>query len=292
MYKTRIAPSPTGDMHLGTARTAYMNYLAAKATGGEFILRIDDTDSERNTESALFDILQTIEWLGLDYDSIHYQSKRHNIYKYFAHKLLENGLASRLDNGAVALNAAETPVSWFDEVSGEIKVTEHDKKMIDGLILLKGDDKNNTPTYNFASISDDYDLEINFIIRGNDHISNTVKQIAIWNALNKSIGLDRPVPKFAHVGLIHYNKKKLSKRDGAASMLTYKEQGYLPEAMLNFMLRLGWAPAKDDSKEAWFIDKERAKTMFLTEGKMRSASSNMDIGKLDWLNRTYKAKQR
>ena len=289
MYKTRIAPSPTGDMHLGTARTAYMNYLAAKASGGEFMIRIDDTDTERNSIPALADILETMEWLGLEYNTIHFQSKRHNIYQYYAHKMLEANLATKLDNGAIALNPAVIPHSWNDEVSGEIKVTNHDEKLIRGLILLKGDDKQNAPTYNFASVCDDWDLDINFIIRGNDHIANTAKQICVWLALNESIQQNKILPKFAHIGLIHFNKKKLSKRDGAASMLSYREQGFLPEALLNFMLRLGWAPFKDDSKDAWLIDKQRAINMFLAEGKMRSAPSNLDLDKLKWLNKIYRA---
>jgi glutamyl/glutaminyl-tRNA synthetase len=149
------------------------------------------------------------------------------------------------------------------------------------VILLRGD---GSPTYHFASVVDDSEMEINLVLRGVDHISNTARQIAIFNALGK------PIPMFAHVGLIHQNKAKLSKRDGAASMLYYRGKGYDVDAMLNFLLRLGWSPKQDDKTTA-IIEKDRAINMFLTEGKMQAGSSNMALDRLEAYDRKYKGRK-
>lgn len=283
-YTTRIAPSPTGDMHLGTARTAYFNWLAAKASGGKFILRIDDTDKNRNIDEAVVDILETMQWLGLDHDALEFQSSKQKTYKDMADILVANGLAVELDNGAIAFTIREPghiQKSWYDEIAGDIPVTDTDIKNVEGMILIKGD---GTPTYNFASFMDDVNMGVNFVIRGHDHLSNTSAQMILYWALGSAI------PKFAHVGLIHKDKKKLSKRDGAASMLHYRNAGYDVDAMLNFMLRLGWGPTVDD-KTTKMIDRDRAIELFLDGGKMRSAPSNMDINMLEAFDRKYKAKK-
>lgn len=292
-YITRIAPSPTGDMHLGTARTAYFNWLAAKASGGQFILRIDDTDLDRNKEECINVIYKTMDWLNLKADAVFQQSLRTSSYVKTAEQLLDNGIAVKLDNGAIALLwDKDNPRTWVDAISGTQYITDTNIEQIDRrLILLRGGDKLGQPTYPLASIYDDYDLGVNYIIRGKDHISNTPKQLAIWWAINKINKAHRPIPKFTHLGLITKDKKKLSKRDGAASMLSYMEKGYDSDAILNFMLRLGWGPRVDDKTTA-VIDKERAIDMFLVDGNMRNSDAGFDQAKLDSFDKKYKAIKR
>jgi glutamyl-tRNA synthetase len=284
IHNTRIAPSPTGDMHLGTARTAYFNWLAARASGGKFILRIDDTDNARNRDEHVDVILNTMDWLGLDYDELHYQSRRTNNYKRAAQKLVDDQLAEVLENGAIALKDSVArdflPESWADNIAGTIKMTDHDRKVTNQLILMKGD---GTPSYNFATSLDDLEMGITHVIRGHDHISNTAKQLTIMNALRGGL----PVPQYSHIGLIFANKKKLSKRDSAASLLYYKDLGYSPDALLNFMLRLGWA--ERDGKTIPMIPKEKAIDLFLSHGRMRNQSANMDMAHLNSMQRKYKA---
>ena len=295
-YTTRIAPSPTGDIHIGVARTAYFNWLMARASGGAFILRIDDTDLSRNDQKYVDVILQTMDWLGLDYNRIVYQSKRFDRYKSMAKALVDLNFAKVLDNGAIAVDLSghtngfgiKVPTSWHDEIVGDIKITDTNIDQTDGMILIKGD---GSPGYNWATVIDDHDFGINYVIRGNDHITNTSKQVILYAVFGA------PLPKFAHVGLIHLpqtkldRRKKLSKRDGAASMLQYKKDGIDPDAMLNFMLRLGWGPRVDD-KSAKIIDRDRALKLFIDGGKMRAAPSNMDINALNAYDRKYKARKK
>ncbi len=290
MYTTRIAPSPTGDMHIGVTRTAYFNWLTARATGGSFILRIDDTDKSRNDQKHVDVILQTMDWLGLDYDQLIYQSQRFDRYHSMAKALVGLHFAKVLDNGAIAVDLSgrtngfsiEIPSSWHDEITGPIKITDTNVNQTDGMILIKGD---GSPGYNWANMIDDHDFGINYVIRGHDHITNTSNQTILYAALGA------PLPKFAHVGLIYQKKKKLSKRDGAASMLHYRDQGIDPDAMLNFMLRLGWGPTVDD-KSARIIGRDRALELFIDGGKMRAAPSNMDVNALNAYDRKYKARKK
>jgi len=303
-YITRIAPSPTGDMHIGTARTAYFNYLAARATGGRFILRIDDTDVDRNRDECITVIDKTMKWLGLDYDDRFQQSARTEAYKATLYNLIDEGLCVILENGAVALKwHPDMPRKWHDEIAGDIAITDTNIEQIDGrTILMRGGDKLGQFTYQFCSVVDDWMKGINFIIRGVDHITNTAKQVAIWWALNKveQEAMDsvpsgwrtehtniKPLPKFAHVGLIFKDKKKMSKRDGAASMLHYMEQGYSPDALLNFMFRMGWGPKVDDKSNS-IITRDRAPDLFLNGGTMRGSNAGFDQQKLDWYNKQYK----
>lgn len=284
---TRIAPSPTGDMHLGTARTAYFNYLASRSTGGKFILRIDDTDINRNKQEHTDVILRTMEWLGLDYDDIYYQSKRSDIYNYISSSLVEEGVATVEENGGIVIKNVDPmfiPASWHDEISGDIKTSNKDKEVLNNIVLVKGD---GMPTYNFCTAVDDILMNVNHIIRGVDHIPNTVKQQTIYNIIKffNIVSTDVTPPKYTHVGLIHQSGKKLSKRDGAASMFHYKDSGYKPEAMLNFMLRLGWA--ETDGKTIPKIPKDMAKTIFYSHGKLKAKSSNLDLGILKSINKRY-----
>ncbi len=289
MYRTRIAPSPTGLFHLGTARTAYFSWLAARASHGQFILRIDDTDIERNREEYIKVIFDSLEWLGLEPDQVYFQSKRTNLYQSEARDLLYKGKAIDLLNGAIAIKVPYSmPGEWRDSISGIIPITDTNRNQIDRrVILLRGKDKGNLPTYQFASILDDYFMRINWIIRGHDHISNTPKQIAIWCALNEiysAVNSARDLPKFSHVGLVHKDGKKLSKRDQAASLLWYRDNGYSSGAILDFILRLGWSTGLPDTPK--LISKSQAIDLFL-KGNLRAAPSSFDQMKLEYLRRKY-----
>jgi len=266
-------------MHIGTARTAYHNWLAARSTGGRFILRIDDTNQHKIDPQYTQVIIDTMAWLKLDYDEIVYQSSRFPLYKTVAESLIEQGKAAVID-GATVLTQVELPESWHDEVAGDIKISADEKEKTQQVVLLRSD---GSPTYHFASVVDDAQLGIDLVLRGHDHISNMARQIAIFNAIGS------PIPKFAHIGLIFQNKKKLSKRDGAASMLFYREKGYDPDAMLNFLLRMGWGPFPDD-KTTVLIDQDRAKELFRMSG-FRNAPAGMDLEKLEAFDRKYKAKK-
>jgi len=282
-YHTRIAPSPTGDMHLGTARTAYFNWLAARShPEGQFYLRIDDTDAKRSDPkytSAIYDVML---WLDLDVDHIVLQSERKGFYRHHAEDLVVRNKARIANDGAIILHPDFKQESWTDMIGGEIEITFDDRSQINaGIPLIK---KDGNPTYHFACVCDDIDMRLNLVIRGVDHITNTARQLAIYDAFCMT------PPQFAHVGLIHKDGKPLSKRDGAASMLHYKDAGYDPDAMLNFMARLGWGPSVDD-KTTKLLPRERMLELFLEGGKMRSSPANVDLKKLDSFDRKYKARK-
>lgn len=278
---TRIAPSPTGMMHIGTARTAYFNWLAARATAGTFILRIDDTDATRNDESAVAVIDEGLAWLGLNADERFRQSDRQDLYAATAERLLADGKAVRAENGAILL-ADGFDASWTTHEGRVMSPTHKEQALADGQPILRAD---GTPIYHFASVVDDVDMGITLVIRGSDHISNTFRQAAIFHALGADL------PKFSHVGLITQGKKKMSKRDGAASLLNYRDEGYDPDALLNAMLRMGWGPSRDDKSTA-ILTREQATDMFMTGGRMKSSPAEFDRQKLDWMDRKYKAKKR
>ena len=284
---TRIAPSPTGYFHIGTARTAYHNWLVAKATGGKFIVRIDDTDINRSNDSYKKIIFDCLNWLGIDYDLTFDQSDRILRYKDAANILINKNLASISDNGAVLFNPKYIPQSWSDTVAGNIKISNMDIKAIDGMVLIKS---NGLPTYNFASIVDDLDYNINRIIRGVDHISNTSKQITIACALSDSQYIDI---QFTHVGLIHdINGKKISKRDGAKSVTDYQDYGCDPNALLNLMLRLGWTPKLAGFDSLYKkISKDLAISLIINQGNFKNSSSKFDLGKLNFYNKQYGGKK-
>lgn len=282
MYNTRIAPAPSGDMHLGNCRTAYFNWLAARATGGRFILRIDDTDQKRNRgDQVVQDILEVMDWLGLNFDELVHQSSRLETYRKFLDNL-PAGTVKELE-GAVIYRPQDRhiPRTWNDTIIGDVSVSPDEVELIKkGLVLIKSD---GYPTYHWSCVVDDIDLNINYIIRGQDHVTGTARQISLYSGLGYSL------PKFAHVGLVHYHGKPLSKRDGAASMLSYKRAGYHPEAVLNTLARLGWGPSVDD-RSTRLLPKARMLELFLENGKMRSSAANLDLAKLEAYNRKYKAK--
>lgn len=306
--RTRFAPSPTGSIHLGNIRTALYSWLYARHCGGEFVLRIEDTDQERSTDSAVQLILDSLEWLGLDYDEgPYYQSKRLPRYREIAEQLLAAGLAyrcyctkERIDTlreqqyanklkprydgccrdknlfveGQPHVIRFKTPqtgsVVFADQVCGKISIENSE---LDDLVLIKTD---GFPTYNFGVVVDDWDMRITHVVRGADHINNTPRQINIFKAL----GAEPPV--FAHLPLIlGSDGKLLSKRTGAQSVMQYKADGYLPQAMLNYLSRLGWSHGDQEI----FSRDELIKFFDISDINRAAAAFNAE--KLLWLNRHY-----
>lgn len=286
-YITRIAPSPTGHFHLGTARTAYFNWLAARATDGKFLLRIDDTDAARNNDAFIDVIYKAMDYLRLDFDATFKQSDRKDRYRQVALDLVAKGRAVHRD-GAVFLNHSLTLPSaatgFVDAAVGHVGVTQLDHDFVANMVLLKSD---GMATYHFANVIDDIDTGVNFILRGTDHISNTMKQVALYRTL------DADIPKYAHVGLLPdlATGRKLSKSTGARSLLDFQADGVDADAMCNFLLRMGWGPKADDKTVAT-ISRDRALALFLDGGNLRGASSKADFAKLASLDKTYKARKR
>lgn len=272
--KVRFAPSPTGYLHIGSARTALFNYLFARANKGEFILRIEDTDATRSKDEFLAEILSSLKWLGLEWDGeLTYQSKRLDLYRKFADKLLGEGKAYK-DGDAILFKMPAETIKIDDRVHGLI---EFDPTLIKDQVLIKSD---GFPTYNFACVIDDNDMNMTHIIRGDDHISNTPKQIAIYKALGF------PVPHFAHIPLIlSEDRSRMSKRFGATAIKDYKAEGFLPEAMLNFLALLGWSPGNNQE----IMTKEYIIKNFSIK-KINKTGAVFDIDKLRWMNSQYMKK--
>jgi len=268
MVRVRFAPSPTGFLHIGSARTALFNWLYARSQAGKFILRIEDTDKKRSSQAYLEEILSSLKWLGLDWDEgPYFQSERIGTYLSHAEEMLKKGLAYR-EGDAVIFKVPPQKIKIYDIVHGEIEV---DNSLVGEIVLIKSD---KTPGYNFACVIDDIDMKISHVIRGDDHISNTNKQLSLYNALGA-----KP-PKFAHIPLILApDKSRLSKRFGAVSISEYKKMGYLPEGMVNYLALLGWAPG--DNREFMEIAEIIKKFSFKRVNK-RGAEFNED--KLRWIN--------
>lgn len=313
MIKTRFAPSPTGFLHIGGARTALFNYLFAKNKGGRFYLRIEDTDHERSTPEAVQAILDGMAWLGLDHDEeIIYQSKRVERHQEVIQKLIDAGDAyycycskEELDNmrsnqEKLGLkpkydgtwrpeagkqlphipedinpvvrfkNPSQGFVEWNDHVKGNIKIANEE---LDDLIIARSD---GTPTYNLCVVVDDLDMEITHVIRGDDHINNTPRQINIYKALNVAI------PEFAHLSMILGDDgQKLSKRHGSVNVTDYLDKGYLAESINNYIARLGWSHGDDE-----IISMKKLCEWFdLTN--ITSSAAQFNTEKLNWLNNHY-----
>ncbi|MFQ6032085.1 MAG: glutamate--tRNA ligase [Candidatus Zixiibacteriota bacterium] len=312
--RVRMAPSPSGFLHVGTARTTIYNYFFARHHKGKFILRIEDTDVSRSSQEMVDAILESLRWLGLNWDEgPYYQSQRTEIYQKYAQKLLETkkayfcfctsqkleekrkqAIASKLDwkydrtclrlsdaekeerirkgePRAIRLLVPEGETVFSDLVYGELK---KDNKDIDDLILVRSD---GTPTYNFACVVDDVEMRISHVIRGNDHISNTFKQILIYNALNI------PPPLFAHIPLIlGKDRAKISKRHQAVAVTDYRDQGFLPEALVNFLALLGWSPK--DGRE--LLSRNEMIELFSLEA-VNPSNPVFDVEKLEWMNGEY-----
>ena len=309
MIRTRFAPSPTGDLHIGGVRTALFSWLYAQKHHGEFILRIEDTDTQRSTQQASDVILQGLQWLGLDaQQDIVYQSQRYERYQSVVQHLLKQGWAYRcycsherlqqlrqqqIDNGQKPqydghcrqfmdqpsesqdhvirfCNPQQGDVTFTDCVHGTISVNN---QQLDDFVMVRTD---GTPTYNFCVVVDDSDMAITHVLRGDDHINNTPRQINLYHAL------DLEPPVFGHVPMIlGPDGKRLSKRHGAVNILSYREQGYLPDALLNYLVRLGWSHGDQE-----IFSKQDMIELFDLEHIAKSpAAINND--KLDWLNQHY-----
>jgi glutamyl-tRNA synthetase len=311
--RSRFAPSPTGFLHVGGARTALFAWAFARRHGGQFVLRIEDTDLERSTQEAIQAILDAMAWLGLDYDEgPHYQMQRLDRYRAVLDDLLERGLAYRCYMTPAELDAlraqqtargekprydgrwrpenlkpGQTPppgvtpvfrfknplqgsVAWDDLVKGRIEIANAE---LDDLVIVRGD---GVPTYNFGVVVDDLDMRISHVIRGDDHVNNTPRQINIIRAL------DAQVPVYAHLPtVLGADGTKLSKRHGAVSVMQYAEDGFLAEAMLNFLARLGWAHGDDE-----IFTREQLVAWF-DVGHVNPAPARFDADKLRWVNHEH-----
>lgn len=313
--RTRFAPSPTGYLHIGGARTALYCWLEARHRGGDFILRIEDTDRERSTQAAIDAILDAMDWLGLDYDEGPiYQTARLDRYREVAEQLVAAGRAyyayetkdeldamreaamakgekpryngawrERAGDAAYHASRSDDPnrvirfrnpddgvVAWEDKVKGRIEIANSE---LDDLVIFRPDGH---PTYNFAVVVDDMDMRITDVVRGDDHVNNTPRQINLYEALGA------PVPAFAHLPMIlDEHGAKLSKRTGAADVMQYRDAGYLPHALLNYLVRLGWSHG---DQEIFSI----AQMQRLFELKdVNAKASRLDPAKLGWLNQQY-----
>ena len=302
--KSRFAPSPTGYLHIGGARTALFAWLWAKKNNSKFVLRIEDTDKERSSQDSVDAILQGMDWLGLSYDEGPiYQSDRFERYKEVVSQLLDNGKAyycectkerleemreaqmasgdkpkydgccrdKKLKSGVVRfLNPDNGTVSFNDYVKGVIEIANSE---LDDLIIARSD---GSPTYNLTVVVDDHDMNIECVIRGDDHINNTPKQINLYESLGWYI------PRFAHVPMIlGSDGSRLSKRHGAVNLMSYRDAGFLPKALLNYIVRLGWSHG---DQEIFSVD-EMIKLFELKNINKSSASFNQE--KLDWINQSY-----
>ncbi len=269
--RVRFAPSPTGYLHVGGARTALFNWLYARRTGGTFLLRIEDTDKQRSTDEHTRVILDGLTWLGLDWDEEPvFQGARLQRHQEIADRLLAEGKAY-VEEGAIRFRLPRGELAWEDAVHGRISFQGEDIK---DFVILRTD---RTPIYNFAVVVDDVDMAITHVLRGDDHISNTPKQIALYRAIGAAL------PVFGHVPMINGpDGKKLSKRHGATAVGDYQHMGILPAAMRNFLALLGWSPGGD--REIMTLDEMIG--LFSFEG-IQQKSAIFDMAKLEWMNGQY-----
>jgi glutamyl/glutaminyl-tRNA synthetase len=266
--RVRFAPSPTGALHVGSARTALFNWLFARHHGGTFLLRIEDTDQKRSTPASLEDITQGLAYLGITVDEgPYFQSQRLSLYTEQAERLLQVGRAIRQD-GAVMFPVNPQQVTFTDLLHGTITV---DTSLFETIVLIKSD---GLPAYNFACVVDDALMQISHVIRGDDHIANTPKQLLLYEALGF------PLPVFAHLPLIvGVDRARLSKRDGATSVTAYRQAGYLSAAFVNYLALLGWAPGGNRE----LVPPEEIVQLF-DLSRVRTSAAQFDQHKLDWLN--------
>jgi len=262
-------------LHIGGGRTALFNWLFSQSQNGKFILRIEDTDQERSKKEFVEEILYSLKWLGFNWDELYYQSQRFERYRLHADKLLKSGLAyiekSPEGKEAIIYKVPAQKIKVNDLIRGQI---EFDSSLIKDQVLIKSD---GTPTYNFACVVDDAEMNITHIIRGDDHISNTPKQVLLYQALGFSL------PLFAHLPLIMgVDGGRLSKRTGATAISDYRKMGYLSEALLNYLLLLSWAPG--DNQE--LINIKEAVKLFDIKNVNKTAAT-FDLKKLDWINNQY-----
>ncbi|KFN44892.1 glutamate--tRNA ligase [Arenimonas oryziterrae] len=307
--RTRFAPSPTGFLHIGGARTALYCYLEARRRGGQFVLRVEDTDQERSTQEAVQAILDAMDWMGLEYDEGPiYQTQRLDRYRQVAEQMVADGKAyyayetkeelEAMRDAALAIkekpryngayrdanapfrddpnrvirfkNPLTGSVVFEDKIKGRI---EWSNTELDDLVIFRSD---GYPTYNFAVVVDDLDMQITDVIRGDDHVNNTPRQINIYHALGAT------VPHFSHMPMIlDPEGNKLSKRHGAANVMQYRDDGYLPHALMNYLVRLGWSHGDQE-----IFSKDEMIALFQIEN-VNSKASRLDPDKLGWLNQHY-----
>ena len=271
MVKTRFAPSPSGYLHIGGVRTALYAWLFARNQDGKFLLRIEDTDTERSSEESKLSILEGMKWLGLDHDEeIIHQSQRFEIYKERANELIEAGKAYESE-GAVRFKSDRTSsVIISDHVFGEVEVKSDE---LDDFIIMRS---NGAPTYHFAVVIDDFESGITHVMRGDDHLKNTARHIQLMEAFNY------PIPDFVHLPMIlGPDGARLSKRHGAMNVLHYRDEGFSSEALLNYLVRLGWS--KGDQE---IFSLEEMIDGFDLSG-INKASAKFDIEKLRWVNQQH-----
>ncbi|MFA5059356.1 MAG: glutamate--tRNA ligase [Candidatus Omnitrophota bacterium] len=268
--RVRFAPSPTGFLHIGGARTALFNWMYARSQGGQFILRIEDTDQARSKKEYVDEILDSMKWLGLDWDEIYFQSQRFSIYKEYAERLVQENKAYREDS-AIILKIIPAEIVFYDLIRGEIKF---DTATIKDQVLIKSD---GSPTYSFACVVDDALMNISCVVRGEDHISNTPKQIVIYQALGLKI------PKFAHLPLIMDEEGgRMSKRFGAVAVTEYRNLGFVPEAIVNYLMLLGWSPGENQE----IVKLSDAVKRFSIK-KINKTAAVFSMDKLRWINSQY-----
>ena len=288
--RVRFAPSPTGFLHIGGARTALFNWLYARRTGGTFILRIEDTDAARNTQEAVNVILSSLRWLGLDWDEgpisadatgpgkgefgPYFQSQRRENYQRRVEALLSHGLAYE-DQGAIRFKMNREPIVISDLVVGDVKRELTDREQLEpDFVIVRSDGQ---PVFHFVNVVDDLEMNITHVIRGEDHLSNTAKHIALFRAF----GVEPP--KYAHIPLIlNSDGTKMSKRDKAASLTTYMEEGYAPEALVNYLCLLGWSPKNNREK----MPVQDVIDAFDLPRILRH-NARFDLTKLNWLAGEY-----
>ncbi|HOW98082.1 MAG TPA: glutamate--tRNA ligase [Kiritimatiellia bacterium] len=276
--RTRFAPSPTGHVHIGNIRAAIYGWLFARHEGGNFLLRIEDTDRERSTPEAVRMVLDAMNWLGLTFDEEPlYQSTRTPAHLAAAEQLLSKGLAYKEDKGGTGMGEAiifrmpGTDMEFRDEVKGVLRKKAEDMK---DFVIVRS---NGTPVFHLANIVDDIHMGITHVIRGDDHVENTYRHLALFRALGAE------PPKYAHLPMIvNAQGKPYSKRDGAAYVGEFRDKGYLPGALFNYLALLGWSPGDDRE----IMSREELVKAF-TLDRVRSAPSQMDIKKLDWMNGAY-----
>jgi glutamyl-tRNA synthetase len=277
---TRFAPSPTGLFHAGSYRTALFAYFFARQNKGKFILRIEDTDLERSKKEYEQNIIESLKWLGLDYDEFYRQSERTDIYKVYIKKLIDSGKAyiskeTPKEEGdrteVIRFKNPNRKVAFDDLIRGHI---EFDTTELGDFVIAKSVDE---PVFHLVNVIDDSEMGITHVIRGEDHISNTPRQILIYEAIGATL------PKFAHIPLLlSTDRSKLSKRHGALAMTEYRDRGYLPEALVNYMALLGWHPA--DEREIFSL--EEIIREFSLE-RVQKSGAIFDEEKLKWFNRHY-----
>lgn len=270
--RTRFAPSPTGVPHIGNIRTALFSYFFAKANNGEFILRIEDTDQARKVEGAEEVIKESLNWMGITWDEFIIQSERLEEYKKYAAELVDKGLARQEDSAIRFVTPKTGQTSWQDGVAD--KTISIENSLVEDFVILKSD---GFPTYHLANIVDDHLMNVTHVIRGEDWISSTPKHIMLYQAFGWEI------PKFVHVPNVNGpDGKKLSKRFGAKSALDFKAEGYLPEALVNYLVLLGWSPKNDQE----ILTTKEIIAQFNLAG-INGSPAVFDSNKLDWLNGEY-----